>query len=227
MSDVLVLIHCIIFISENIEVTPLRYASHELDSKYFLEPLVTEDFPTVIGQAPKIPHIIHQTFKNEFIPNKYIPFIKSFVKYNANWTYMFWTDASARKFISDRYPDFLQVWDNYAEPINRADALRYFVLYEYGGVYADLDFECLRPLDRVTMKYAAVFPLEPFEHAVFRRRIPFCVNNAIMMAQPKHSFLRHIKRGYFTSSSIEGSHIDNKWLNIIVTPFKNAKVDMR
>ncbi|KAH3844091.1 uncharacterized protein LOC127872707 [Dreissena polymorpha] len=178
--------------NENIEGNPLRYASHELDSKYFLEPLVTEDFPTVIGQAPKIPHIIHQTYKNEFIPNKYIPFIKSFVKYNANWTYMFWTDASARKFISDRYPDFLPVWDNYAEPINRADALRYFVLYEYGGVYADLDFECLRPLDRVTMKYTAVFPLEPFEHAVFRLRIPFCVNNAIMMAQPKHSFLRHI-----------------------------------
>ncbi|KAH3705717.1 hypothetical protein DPMN_080795 [Dreissena polymorpha] len=103
---------------------------------------------------------------------------------------MFWTDATARQLIEARYPDFLVLWDNYRNNINKADALGYFVLYEFGGIYADLDFECFRPLDPVTRKYAAIFPLEPFEHSTFRLKIPFLLNNAIMMTRPRHPFLK-------------------------------------
>ena len=39
------------------------------------------------------------------------------------------------------------MFKDYPEPIMRADAIRYFLLYEYGGVYVYLDFEALRPLD--------------------------------------------------------------------------------
>ncbi|KAH3705669.1 hypothetical protein DPMN_080746 [Dreissena polymorpha] len=103
---------------------------------------------------------------------------------------MFWTDAIVRQLIEARYPDFLVLWDNNRNNINKADALRYFVLYEFGGIYADLDFECFRPLDPVTRKYAAIFPLEPFEHSTFRLKIPFLLNNAIMMSRPRHPFLK-------------------------------------
>ncbi|KAH3855318.1 hypothetical protein DPMN_097884 [Dreissena polymorpha] len=102
---------------------------------------------------------------------------------------MFWTDETARQLIEARYPAFLVVWDNYRNNINKADALRYFVLYEFGGIYADLDFECIRPLDPVTRKYAAIFQLEPFEHSAFRLKIPFLLNNALMMSRPRHPFL--------------------------------------
>ncbi|KAH3835880.1 hypothetical protein DPMN_109248 [Dreissena polymorpha] len=92
---------------------------------------------------------------------------------------MFWTDETARQLIQAMYPDFIVVWDNYRNNVNKADALRYCVLYEFGGIYADLDFECLRPLDPVTREYAAIFPLEPFEHSALRYNIPFLLNNAI------------------------------------------------
>jgi len=38
-----------------------------------------------------------------------------------------------------RYPWFLETFDGYVYPIQRADAIRYFVLYYFGGIYIDLD----------------------------------------------------------------------------------------
>ena len=47
---------------------------------------------------------------------------------------MLWTDASSREFIANEYPWFLDTFDGYTYPIQRADAIRYFVLHHYGGV---------------------------------------------------------------------------------------------
>ena len=38
-----------------------------------------------------------------------------------------------------RYPWFLETFDGYPYPIQRADAIRYFVLHHFGGIYIDLD----------------------------------------------------------------------------------------
>jgi inositol phosphorylceramide mannosyltransferase catalytic subunit len=54
-----------------------------------------------------------------------------------------WTDKSAREFIASEYPWFLETFDGYQFPIQRADAIRYFVLAYYGGIYIDLDDVCL------------------------------------------------------------------------------------
>lgn len=50
-----------------------------------------------------------------------------------------WTNENAREFIGDEYPWFLDTFDRYQYPIQRADAIRYFVLAHYGGIYIDLD----------------------------------------------------------------------------------------
>ena len=46
-----------------------------------------------------------------------------------------------RDFIAKEYNWFLETYDAYPYPIQRADALRYFVVYHYGGIYADLDLQ--------------------------------------------------------------------------------------
>jgi len=50
-----------------------------------------------------------------------------------------WTDAGSREFIEAEYPWFLDTFDNYGHNIQRADAIRYFVLVHFGGIYIDLD----------------------------------------------------------------------------------------
>ena len=44
---------------------------------------------------------------------------------------------------------------------------RYFVLYEHGGVYADLDSECLKPIQPIVEDYSCILSQEPLEHAHF------------------------------------------------------------
>lgn len=91
---------------------------------------------------------------------------------------MLWTDASSREFIAQHYRWFLDTFDSYPYTIQRADAIRYFVLHYYGGVYIDLDIGCLRRLDPLL-----IFPV------ILPRTIPVGVSNDLMFAEKEHPFM--------------------------------------
>ena len=73
-------------------------------------------------------------------------------------------------------------------------ACRYFVLYEYGGLYADVDMECLRPIDAALNGSDCVVSQEPLEHAEFLAPVGGAplVSNALMACRPGHPFLAHV-----------------------------------
>lgn len=50
-----------------------------------------------------------------------------------------WTDNSSRQFLADEYPHFLPLYDGFTLRVQRIDALRYFLMRHFGGVYIDLD----------------------------------------------------------------------------------------
>ncbi len=144
-----------------------------------------------------ISKIIHQTWKTDKVEKLYANYIKTWLVNNKEWSYSFTTNALNRKFMETKFPEFLDLYDGYKSEIQRADAVRYFLLYEYGGVYADLDFECLRPLDLFLRRKngttdvqmdGCVIGQEPFEHAhvLYDKKRLIC--NAIMMSCPKHPF---------------------------------------
>lgn len=91
---------------------------------------------------------------------------------------MLWTDADSRDFIAREYPWFLDTFDAYIYPIERADAIRYFVLYHYGGVYLDLDVGCRRRLDRLLVN-SVILP----------KTIPVGVSNDLMFSEKGHPFM--------------------------------------
>lgn len=64
-----------------------------------------------------------------------------------DYEYMLWTDDLSREFIKEHYPAQLQMYDSYPFAIQRADAIRYFILHHFGGVYMDLDMGCRRRMD--------------------------------------------------------------------------------
>ena len=92
---------------------------------------------------PKIPKIIHQQWKTETVPKKFMKWRTKWLEYypESEYTHMLWTDTNGRQLIQDHYPWFLKTYDAYRYNINRADAARYFILHHYGGIYADLDYE--------------------------------------------------------------------------------------
>lgn len=69
---------------------------------------------------------------------------------------------------------------------------RYVVLYEFGGIYADLDTTCHRSLDRILKKFSCILSPEPFEHSSLIYNTRFMVTNSIMFCRPTHPFIRKL-----------------------------------
>ncbi|KAH6976697.1 nucleotide-diphospho-sugar transferase [Ilyonectria destructans] len=128
-----------------------------------------------------IPLILHQTCANETIPHKWVDSRQSCKEVYSDFEYKLWTDASARDFISSEYPWFLDTWDNYPFPIQRADSIRYFILHYYGGIYLDMDILCNKtfPLDQVESGTA-------IHNAIFKSTLPTGVSNDFMISSAGH-----------------------------------------
>jgi mannosyltransferase OCH1-like enzyme len=77
----------------------------------------------------------------------------SWLRVHPHWQHWFWSEAESTRLIGRRFPHYLHVYDQYPYKINRADVRRYFILYEYGGVYADVDVESVGRLDDVLTRY--------------------------------------------------------------------------
>jgi mannosyltransferase OCH1-like enzyme len=144
------------------------------------------------------PKKIFQTWKQKTIEDKTLQsWQQSWIDLNKNYEYELWDDAENRRFIETNYPDFLSIYDGYNVNIKRVDAVRYFYLLKNGGIYADLDFICLRPFDSLlenidsdvilgTMGEGEI--VESKKELNFLHNIP----NAIMIAKPNSDFFSFV-----------------------------------
>lgn len=141
------------------------------------------------GGIVTVPKIIHQTWKTQEIPELHADWVHSVRALNPSFEYRLWTDEDNRSLVEQRYPWFLERYDAYRHNIERADAIRYFILYTFGGVYIDLDMECLRPIEPLITGPGVFFSLEAgptIFHTV--------VSNAFMAAPRHHGFFFQVMR---------------------------------
>lgn len=153
---------------------------------YFLLFKVSGDSDT------EIPKIIFQTWKTrkvEDIPSNMRKWSLSWKTHNPSYKYLLWDDHDNRDFIQNIYPWFLTKYDSYDKEINRADAIRYFFLYHYGGIYADMDFECLKDFDSLLEQYKNYdIILGKMGTNTHENDIP----NALMISKPHQEFWLYV-----------------------------------
>ncbi|XP_074642876.1 uncharacterized protein LOC141900064 [Tubulanus polymorphus] len=149
----------------------------------------------------KIPHIIHQTWKTRAIPKFNMKWIASWAKYHPDWKYYFWTDEAAAKFVKTKFPQYYDIFMKYERPIHRADVIRYFVLYYFGGVYADIDVEAVKSLNQLTKDHYSAVSQEPWVHSRLYWNVDRLPCNAIMASSARHPFMKllveSIPRNYY------------------------------
>lgn len=132
------------------------------------------------------PKLIHQTWKVKKIPEQFSSWSSSWTDFNPSYLHHVWTDTENRNFIIEKFPELLEMYDNYDHHIKRVDAVRYCYLYLYGGIYCDLDFECLKPFDSLLQeqnRYDVILG-QMGEDPTFHQAFP----NAIMISKPKSDF---------------------------------------
>lgn len=127
----------------------------------------------------RIPRRIFQTWKSKTdFPAHFARWRATWTEYNPNYEYVLWDDEDNRAFITANFPWFLNVYNSFPSEIMRVDAVRYFELFEYGGIYADLDFECLQPFVSLLDSHTGVVLGRMGMNDNFNNSLP----NALMMS---------------------------------------------
>jgi mannosyltransferase OCH1-like enzyme len=133
-------------------------------------------------QPQIIPKIIHHTWKDENIPEKWKHAYQSCVDKYPDYEFILWTDEKSRTFITENYSWLERTFVSYWYPIQRADAICYLVLYHFGGIYLDLDIGCRDP----SLNDLRIFP------AIVPKTKPIGYSNDMLAAHPKHPFFEQL-----------------------------------
>jgi hypothetical protein len=140
--------------------------------------------------TPKIPKIIHQIW----IGKRQLPAIlqeyqQTWKQLNPSWEYQLWTNEDVKNYTFVN-KDLKLLFDQRLTLGERVDVLRYDILYQHGGVYADCDCICLKPLDIFAHSYdffAGI--LQPtfatMEQAIF-------LQNCLVGTKPGHPVVKKL-----------------------------------
>ncbi len=97
-----------------------------------------------------IPRLIHQIWKTsdvDTLPEDMQRLPQTWKEKNPEYRYHLWSDLEAMALVKADYPDFQQAVEALPSGAFRADLFRLIILYHFGGIYADIDTECLRSAD--------------------------------------------------------------------------------
>lgn len=96
-----------------------------------------------------IPRVIHQIwFQGQNVNiKKYKDCQKSCKKIYQNWDYILWDKKKIETMIKRDYPQYWKLYNIYPFMIQKIDIAKIFIMHRYGGVYMDMDMECLKEID--------------------------------------------------------------------------------
>lgn len=135
-----------------------------------------------------IPATLHQIWIGpDPLPAEYAAYAQTWQQHHPGWEYRLWTEEQLpvmrNRALYDEADELVpehSVWQF------RADVLRYEILWNLGGVYVDIDFECLAPIDPLIAGVEAFAAWEAQDR---------WVNNAILGAEPGHPFIDRLITG--------------------------------
>ncbi|SPQ21514.1 e3fbb43a-4594-4298-85b5-bceb5e26b472 [Thermothielavioides terrestris] len=133
-----------------------------------------------VQHVPKIIHHIFHNWRepgNDALPPHWAETRKHCMELNPDFEFKLWTDNNSREFIETEYAWFLRTYDGYRYPVQRVDALKYFLMLHYGGIYLDLDNTC-----KVSLKPLLYYPAWVTDGA------RGALSNNILAARPHHPF---------------------------------------
>lgn len=130
----------------------------------------------------QIPKIIHQIWLGGEVPESYKRIMDSWREKNTDWRYYLWTDDDVDKFGLKNIEQFR----NAPNLGTKSDIFRYEILYRYGGIYIDTDFECLKSFNDLIYLDFFTGTGHLGEPEVF---------NGLIASKPKHKILEKLING--------------------------------
>ena len=201
----------------------INYSSFVLMFTMLLSYLLVRNMHTPVERfyerqeiVTKIPKILHMTCKDkrnmsDFYKTNY----NSWKKYHPDWEINLYDDYDL--YNEMKGTEFEPYSESYNKIIYKVDIFKMHLLSKYGGVYVDMDVECLKPLDPLIDNTGnnnnngnqLIFGYGPYEHNNGPYKNIKLVECAIMMSVPGHRFWKEFiipnlkKRGECKGHAVE------------------------
>ncbi|WP_177195710.1 glycosyltransferase family 32 protein [Salegentibacter agarivorans] len=138
-----------------------------------------------------IPKIIHITYKEKKVPEKFQKTYQSIKTNHPDWDIKFYDDSDIKHIIQKEFPILLKIYESYPINIQRIDLFRVLIVYLKGGFYLDLDMHSFKSLNELCS-----FDLVLAEEIVYTKpqdkRFNFTgirqIGNYMFGSKPKHPF---------------------------------------
>lgn len=140
-----------------------------------------------------IPKIIWQTheYKNSELPPYLKASIGTWIENNPKFEHRYVSGANRRKFISENFEDtILKIYDACINGTIKADMWRVLVTHMFGGIYADIDTYCMRPINEFMDIQNQTFICENIGK-IDKKEI--LINNAVFATVPRSDEISQIK----------------------------------
>lgn len=131
---------------------------------------------------PLIPKIIHQIWIGGPVPDVFKKYMQTWQDMHPDWQYILWTDDTIQQLLPLYNQTFFDASDGMGV---KSDLLKWEIIYRFGGLYVDVDYECLQPLDQLHYLYDFYTAFQPFD-AFFVQ-----LGAALFAAHPGHPILKH------------------------------------
>jgi hypothetical protein len=128
----------------------------------------------------RIPKIMHQIWIGDGVPDELKQFQEAWQQMHPEWEYHLWTQDN----IADLPLINRTLIDAAQNPAEKADLLRLELLNIFGGVYIDMDFEPLVPLDFLHYCYDFYIGIDPLDTGMVQ------IASGIIGAIPNHPIIK-------------------------------------
>lgn len=160
----------------------------------------------------KLVHQIYWGFNDNGVLLKDIKEYKHAVDQNElycltnNIEYKMWNKKDIELLLVDKYPEYIDLYNEFRYDIQRADFIRYIILYEYGGIYIDCDVIFLKNC----------MPYNIFDREYFFVKNTKVIYNAIMGSKKHNNIFKLILNEIEMSIYKQEEEIYNTWKGRLV-----------
>lgn len=157
---------------------------HGPELMHFFKDLYDANAPWKLSMsaAPRVPKKIHQIWIGSAVPKEFAAYQESWQRMHPDWEYRLWTQHDLKELQLENQNLVMQS----RNPAEISDLMRYEILYRYGGVYVDFDYQCLQPLTVLNYLYDFYIGIQPLDSGSVQ------LGSGLIGSVPGHPILRHM-----------------------------------
>lgn len=148
------------------------------------------------------------------IPSYATDNIETWKAHNRGWVIKIWSENSAWDMIMKYYTEIEVLCKSYVYKIQLWDVMRYFILNIEGGIYADLDMRCLKPIENLLDHDVVLY--EESADIAKRYKLPSMIHHNFIYSEKNSVFLSTVLRNLKKYREGTGRFSMDKQINNIV-----------